>query len=91
MDAEIDGKLSLLITVRESAKVGNWKAAAWMLERKYWREYSKRSHARVTAGEVDAVLRNLMNYILDVVPQKYHRRIDDRVHGVLRQLEEPKF
>lgn len=46
--AEADYKNALLAIIAKSAKERDWKAAAWLLERKYPQEYSRRT------GFVDA-------------------------------------
>ena len=46
--AEADYKNALLAIIAKSAKERDWKAATWLLERKYPQEYSRRT------GFVDA-------------------------------------
>lgn len=40
--AEADYKAELLRTIKKASKERDWKAAAWLLERKYPEEYSRR-------------------------------------------------
>lgn len=86
-DAEIDGKLSLLVTIRESAKAGDWRAAAWMLERKYWREYSKRNVDQVTPDQVAKVSEQIVEALMRLVPAEYHPPLEARMEQILLRLE----
>lgn len=52
--AETTHKVSLLNQIRESAKKGNWQAAAWELERCYPEEYGRRT-IEVTGAEGGAI------------------------------------
>ena len=49
--AEADYKNALLAIIAKEAKERDWKAAAWLLERKYPEEYSRRERVLLNSDE----------------------------------------
>jgi hypothetical protein len=53
--AVTEGKMRLNQRIWAAASRGNWKAAAWMLERKWPNEYGKRTHVTIEESTGDLV------------------------------------
>lgn len=51
--AQSEGKVALSALIVREAQSGDWRAAAWILERRHGKEYGRREHHTV-AGDKDA-------------------------------------
>ena len=57
--AEADCQLYHLARVRQGGN--SWQSSAWMLERKWWREYSRAAWAEAAGDELRFVIKKLMS------------------------------
>jgi hypothetical protein len=74
--AEAIGKSVLIATVNEAAtKEKDWKAAAWLLERKYWQEYARRDPKSISPEELANVIGRIVTAFLVIVPAEFHAAI----------------
>ncbi len=87
--AESRMEIMHLKNLRESASSKPfWRAAAWILERRFPQRYFLRSPDTVTVEQISQVLHNLVDVIASEVPDAEHRqRIVSRMDGVVGQLQ----
>lgn len=95
-DAEVGGKFALvnqiLVAARGSeGKPGDWRAAAWLLERKHWKEFGKRSPDQVSPEQLVAVISRLVTAILADVPEEHRNKARANVDLVLGTLTNGAF
>ena len=90
-EAETDGKLNLILTVREAAiDGGNWRAAAWLLERRHWQDWGKRHRGDITPEEFTAAIKRVVSIILQSVPKKLRAEARDKVDEILQCINRAK-
>jgi hypothetical protein len=93
IEAEADGELALVVKVQQASKgqcLGDWKAAAWMLERKHWQNWAKRQPDSMTPQQVSAALLQIVTLLLATLPAEYHARVKEAVDQFLACLKPSK-
>lgn len=81
--AEIDGKLFHMMCIAAAATgrkgtktqkeiLPDWKASAWFLERKHWKEFARRSPDAVTPEMLASVFANLSAKLVQALPAEFH-------------------
>ena len=83
--AGVEGKIALIQRV-EAASKRDAKWAAWMLERKYWSEWAKRSPDSITHGQLSIALNRFIGALLEIVPTDFHRQISEESARMLENL-----
>lgn len=63
----------------------DWRASAWVLERKYPARYAGRKADTLTTQQVSQLVSSFADVVLDVVPAEFHRRILKRLSQLMRQ------
>ncbi|MEK6236129.1 MAG: hypothetical protein N2C14_15595, partial [Planctomycetales bacterium] len=67
------------------ASAWDWRAGAWLLERRWWRDFGRRPAESVSPRELAAVLERAVDLLLVEVPDEFHERIRLRL-GELTDL-----
>ena len=84
--AEADGKLLLIGYIVKAAQK-DWRAAAWMLERKHWDEYARRGPDSITPVQLSEALLQIVTKIQEALPVKYRARVGTAVKAILDDLK----
>lgn len=85
LQAEADGKLTLILRINK-ASTSDWKAAAWLLERKYWQEWSKRNPDAISPDQLASAFSRLVALLLTELPPEFHERVQRRVEEIITSL-----
>jgi len=87
--AETRHEISHLNNINCAAKEAKyWRAAAWMLERKYPTRYGKRKPTALSAEQLATVLSQFADILVEELPDpEIRQRIMKRVGAITRQLE----
>jgi len=82
--AESQSEISCLTNVRKAGKKEQyWRAAAWVLERRYPEEYALRKPGTVTVQQLIDVLKQVADILMDETKDpKVRQRIRRRVHAL---------
>jgi hypothetical protein len=73
-EAENHVDVAALTRIQEaSAENKNWRAAAWMLERRHPEEFGRRAPHSLSGDQVMAVLAEIFSFTMPLVPQKESR------------------
>ena len=64
----------------------DWKAAAWLLERKWWKEFSRRNPDVITADQLSASIGRVVAALLAVVPVELHDAIQTKIDEITSGL-----
>lgn len=83
--AEVHGKVSLIERVFNASE-DDWKAAAWMLERKYPKEFGKRAPDAISSEELASIVGRVVAVLLSGVPKRYHVKVQADIDGLLASL-----
>jgi len=83
--AESDCKLTLILRVNK-ASADDWRAASWLLERKWWKEYAKRNPETISADQLATAFSRLVAVLLTELPTEYHDRIRLRVEEIITSI-----
>lgn len=83
--AQAIGKQRLVARVNRSSR-DDWKAAAWLLERRWPKEWGKRSPDAVTPEQMASAIGRVVAMILEVVPQRYHNRVAAQVNQLTGKI-----
>lgn len=86
--AESQSEISCLTNVRKAAKKEQyWRAAAWVLERRYPEEYALRRPGTVTPEQMIDVLKQVADILMDETEDpRLRQRIRRRVNALGRGL-----
>lgn len=86
--AEAQSEISCLTNVRKAAKKEQyWRAAAWVLERRYPEDYALRRPGTVTVEQMIDVLKQVADILMDETEDsRVRQRIRRRVHALGRGL-----
>lgn len=69
-----------LTSLQAAAREGRyWRAAAWILERRYPHRYAQRKDGWLSSEQVAQLLAQLADVVMAEVPQKYRKRVLERV------------
>jgi hypothetical protein len=88
--AEFDGKLLSLSILRKAQTSDDLKlaldASKWLLERKYWREWSKRSPDEVSPEQLAATFMHAGSLMVTRLPKEYHEVIEQIMREIISGL-----
>ncbi len=84
-EAEMGAKIMLIGSVKSAAK-GDWRAAAWMLERKWHEDWAKREPGAVTPEQMAGGFSRFVSAVQAVVPKKYHVKVAACLQDRLKEL-----
>lgn len=85
VQAESEGKLALILRVNKASS-DDWKAAAWMLERKWWKDWSKRNPDTISADQLATAFSRLVAVLLTELPAEFHERVRSRVEEIIASI-----
>ncbi len=88
LEAETEGKTLLILTIYNAVKAGDVKAAMWMLERKHWKEFARRSPDAVTPDQLAAVFMRLSAQLVAALPKECHAKVRAVFEAVGMQAQE---
>jgi hypothetical protein len=85
---ESQSEISCLANVRKAGKKDQyWRAAAWVLERRYPDDYATRKPGTVTVQQMLDVLKQVADILMDETEDpKLRQRIRRRVHALAKGL-----
>jgi hypothetical protein len=87
-DAECHVDVSSLTRIQEaSAENKNWRAAAWMLERRHPDEFGRRAPHTFGGDQIMALLAKILTYTLPRVPKEQHKEFIEDFDRTLREVE----
>jgi hypothetical protein len=88
MRAEAQSEITCLTSVRKAGKKEQyWRAAAWVLERRYPEAYALRKPGTVTVEQLIDVLKQVADILMDETEDpQVRQRIRRRVHALGRGL-----
>lgn len=74
--------------IAEIAKAGgkDWRASAWLLERKFTEEYGRRSADAMTLPQVSSLIAQLVSVAFKRLPKKYFKLIETDYQQVLNSI-----
>jgi len=77
------GPLDRAAALRHIGRAGgnDWRASAWLLERRYWSEFARRGPEAVAPDQLTRVLEHVVEQLLAVVPREHHAAMQ----GILQQ------
>lgn len=84
--AEAKGKYHHLKKIRDGDDT--WQPSAWMLARKWWREYGPRNPDKFTAKDVVDVVTSVLNALLPYIPEKHRQAAHTAVNAALVGVRE---
>ena len=87
--AEHQQEMALLKQLQQAAtKEQYWRAAAWILERRFPERYGKHDPQSLTLDQVKEVLKELAEIVVEDVPvARYRKNVIKRLGKVLARLE----
>lgn len=84
--AEAKGKYHHLKKIRDGAQ--DWQPSAWMLARKWWREFAPRNPDKFTAKDVVATVTSVLEALLPYIPEKHKQAAHAAVNAALCAVRE---
>jgi hypothetical protein len=80
--ATIAGKMRLLQRITDASEQ-HWQAAAWLLERRFWKEFARRRPDALTPEEVAALAADLVAVALRFIPEESRQAFREAVRAEL--------
>ena len=91
--AREEGKVNLVAGIIDASKKkisGDWKAAAWLLERVWWREFGKHDPDAITPNQLAAAVSRITAIIMTEVPPEHHEVLKTKISEILSNLSSLK-
>jgi hypothetical protein len=88
LEVESEGKLMLMGTICKAAQRGDWRAAAWMLKKKFYRDFPGHPPDRASPQKIALLAQKVFDGVLDVVPERLHHLVEQRFDEVIEEFEE---
>lgn len=82
--AEAAGKVAMIQLVAKAAG-DDWKAAAWLLERKYYEEWAKRDPQSVSFAQFSSAVFSVLASVIRFVPADQHDALKSEVERIIEQ------
>jgi hypothetical protein len=81
--ATIAGKMRLLQRITDASEQ-HWQAAAWLLERRFWKEFARRRPDAITPEELAEKAASLVGLALAYISRDQHQAFRDAARALLK-------
>jgi succinate dehydrogenase flavin-adding protein (antitoxin of CptAB toxin-antitoxin module) len=89
-EAETKACLGALATILECAEDGNWKAAAWLLDRRYPDSYSRKASLALSKGDAGGGVKVAMEQLFELAQETLSDEEQGQLESILSKLEPPE-